>query len=37
LLDIIQPDFCHAGGISDVRKIVDMAEAYYVQIAPHNP
>ncbi len=37
LLDIIQPDLCHAGGISEVRKIAAMAEAYYVQIAPHNP
>ena len=37
MLDIIQPDLCHAGGISEVRKIAAMAEAYYVQIAPHNP
>lgn len=37
LLDIIQPDLCHAGGISEVRKIAAMAEAYYVQLAPHNP
>ena len=37
LLDIIQPDLCHAGGISEVKKIAAMAEAYYVQVAPHNP
>ena len=34
---ILQPDLCHAGGITEVRKIAAMAEAYYVQIAPHNP
>jgi galactonate dehydratase len=37
LLDIIQPDMCHAGGISEVKKIAALAEAYYVQVAPHNP
>lgn len=37
LLDVIQPDMCHAGGISEVKKIAAMAEAYYVQVAPHNP
>ena len=37
LLDIIQPDICHAGGISEVKKIAALAEAYYVQVAPHNP
>lgn len=37
LLDVIQPDLCHAGGISEVKKIAAMAEAYYVQVAPHNP
>ncbi|HET9487638.1 MAG TPA: galactonate dehydratase [Chryseosolibacter sp.] len=34
---ILQPDICHAGGISEVRIIAGMAEAYYVPIAPHNP
>ena len=34
---ILQPDLCHAGGISEVRLIAGMAEAYYVPIAPHNP
>lgn len=36
-VDVIQPDLCHAGGISEVKKIAAMAEAYYVKIAPHNP
>lgn len=34
---IIQPDLCHAGGITEGRLIAGMAEAYYVPIAPHNP
>jgi galactonate dehydratase len=34
---ILQPDLCHAGGLSEVRLIAGMAEAYYVPIAPHNP
>ncbi|MDR1599261.1 MAG: galactonate dehydratase [Oscillospiraceae bacterium] len=34
---IVQPDLCHAGGITEVRKIAAMAEMYYAQVAPHNP
>jgi len=34
---ILQPDLCHAGGITEVRIIAGMAEAYYAGIAPHNP
>lgn len=33
---IIQPDICHAGGFSELRKIAAMAETYYVPLAPHN-
>lgn len=36
-VDIIQPDLSHAGGISEVRKIAAMAEAYDVTVAPHCP
>src|SRR5881628_1549812 len=32
-----QPDFCHAGGITECRLIAGMAEAFYATIAPHNP
>lgn len=35
--DIIQPDLSHAGGISEVRKIAAMAEAYDMAVAPHCP
>jgi galactonate dehydratase len=34
---ILQPDLCHAGGITEGKIIAGMAEAYYVPIAPHNP
>lgn len=34
---ILQPDLCHAGGITEVRLIAGMAEAWYAAIAPHNP
>jgi galactonate dehydratase len=34
---ILQPDLCHAGGITEVRLIAGMAEAYYAAVAPHNP
>ncbi|SOD92992.1 galactonate dehydratase [Spirosoma fluviale] len=36
-VSIVQPDLCHAGGITEGRLIAGMAEAYYVPIAPHNP
>lgn len=34
---VLQPDLCHAGGITECRLIAGMAEAYYAGIAPHNP
>lgn len=37
VVDIIQPDLSHAGGILECRKIAAMAEAYDVAIAPHCP
>lgn len=36
-VDIIQPDLSHAGGITECRKIISMAEAYDVAVAPHCP
>jgi galactonate dehydratase len=32
---IAQPDLCCCGGITEFRKIAGMAEAFYVQMAPH--
>jgi galactonate dehydratase len=37
VVDIVQPDLSHAGGITEVKKIADMAEAYDVALAPHCP
>jgi len=37
LVDIIQPDICHCGGISEMRRIAAFAEMYGIQMAPHNP
>lgn len=37
LVDIIQPDVCHCGGISEIMKISSMAEVESVLVAPHNP
>ncbi len=34
-LDILQPDCCHTGGITSMRKIAILAEAYNVPLAPH--
>ncbi|MGH3491051.1 MAG: galactonate dehydratase [Actinopolymorphaceae bacterium] len=34
---VVQPDLSHAGGISEVRRIAAMAEAYDVALAPHCP
>lgn len=35
--DIVQPDVSHCGGISELKKIATMAEAYDVAVAPHCP
>ncbi len=37
IVDIVQPDLSHAGGITECRKIAAMAEAYDVAVAPHCP
>lgn len=36
-VDIIQPDLSHAGGITECKKIISMAEAYDIAVAPHCP
>jgi len=36
-VDVIQPDVSHAGGITEMKKIAAMAEAYDVAMAPHCP
>jgi D-galactarolactone cycloisomerase len=34
-MDIIQPDTCAAGGLTECKKIADMAEAFGVRYNPH--
>jgi L-alanine-DL-glutamate epimerase-like enolase superfamily enzyme len=37
LVDYVQPDVCHAGGILELKKIGAIAEAFRIEMAPHNP
>ena len=32
---VIQPDVLHAGGITEIRKIANLAETFGVEVAPH--
>jgi len=34
-IDVLQPDCCHTGGITQMKKIATLAEAYYTPLAPH--
>ena len=36
LVDYVMPDILWTGGISEMKRIGSMAEAYYVRIAPHD-
>jgi len=36
-LAVLQPDICHAGGITECRKIAAIGEAAYAQVALHCP
>jgi len=35
--DVLMPDITRCGGISELRKIANLAETYNVPVAPHNP
>jgi galactonate dehydratase len=37
LVDFIQPDVVHCGGILEMKKIAALAEAHRIEFAPHNP
>lgn len=37
LVDYIQPDVVHCGGILEMKKIATIAEANRIELAPHNP
>jgi galactonate dehydratase len=34
---VAQPDVCHAGGLTEVRKIAAICDSFGVSMAPHNP
>ena len=34
-LDILQPDCCHGGGITPMKKVAVLAETFHVPLAPH--
>jgi galactonate dehydratase len=35
-VDILQPDICNAGGITELKKIAAIAESQHLPMAPHN-
>ena len=37
VVDVIMPDITRCGGPSEMKRMATMAEAYNVQMAPHNP
>jgi len=37
VVDVIMPDITRCGGPSEMKRMATMAEAYNVQLAPHNP
>ncbi|MBC8165187.1 MAG: galactonate dehydratase, partial [Bryobacteraceae bacterium] len=37
LVDYVQPDVVHCGGILEMKKIATIAEAFRIEFAPHNP
>jgi galactonate dehydratase len=37
LVDVIMPDLAHVGGISAMRRIAFLAEAFRVDVSPHSP
>lgn len=36
-VSVVQPDVTHVGGISELRKITDLAETFNVTVVPHCP
>lgn len=37
LVSYVQPDVIQCGGITEIRKIAAMAEAQFIEVAPHGP
>jgi len=36
-VDVIQPDLCHCGGLTEGRRVAQRAEILGLGVAPHNP
>jgi len=36
-VDILQPDVCHVGGLTEMKRISALADVANIPIAPHNP
>jgi galactonate dehydratase len=36
LVSYVQPDIAHCGGISELKKIATLAEAHFIDVAPHH-
>jgi galactonate dehydratase len=36
-VDILQPDVCHLGGLSETKKVAGLAHMRFLPVAPHNP
>ena len=37
LVDYVQPDIIHVGGFTEMRKIAAIADAFRIEVLPHNP
>jgi len=37
LVDYVQPDIVHCGGLTEVKKIAGIADAFRIEVLPHNP
>jgi len=37
LVDYAQPDIIHCGGITEMKKIAAIADAFRIEVLPHNP
>jgi galactonate dehydratase len=35
--DVLQPDVCHVGGMLELKRICDLARAFYKPVSAHNP
>lgn len=36
-VDVLQPDICHIGGFTELRRAANLADAAMIPVSPHNP